>query len=223
LRIEAETGRSDVLHEESCYIGHTNTSPTNPQAVTFCHEGPWGLVDQRMWGLNVATGKVWKIREQQDDVSVGHEYWFSDGNRIGYHGRSRSDASVHTFGIADWESGDYTESDFPFHSTHFHSLDEHLIVGDGTPFFAGRDDCQPYIQLYRREGTGYSGPKALAFHRSTFNDQHAHCHPRFTPDGHHVLYTSDLTAYSNMYLVEVGDYDNLQDLPSVLEGRAANP
>jgi hypothetical protein len=55
------------------------------------------------------------------------------------------------------------------------------------------------------------------------NNQHAHCHPRFTPDreassessgggGKAVLYTSDLTGYSNMYLVEVGEFDKLPDL-----------
>jgi len=49
-------------------------------------------------------------------------------------------------------------------------------------------------------------------YRSTFNNRHAHCHPRFTPDGKAVLYTSDLTLYSNMYLVEVGDFDELPDL-----------
>ena len=48
--------------------------------------------------------------------------------------------------------------------------------------------------------------------RGTFNNQHAHCHPRFTPDGKAVLYTSDLTAYSNMYLVEVGEFEELPDL-----------
>jgi Tol biopolymer transport system component len=36
--------------------------------------------------------------------------------------------------------------------------------------------------------------------------------PRFTPDGKAMLYASDLTAYSNMYLVEVGDFDRLPDL-----------
>ena len=55
------------------------------------------------------------------------------------------------------------------------------------------------------------------------NNQHAHCHPRFAPDreaspdssrggGKAVLYTSDLTAYSNMYLVEVGQFEELPDL-----------
>ena len=35
---------------------------------------------------------------------------------------------------------------------------------------------------------------------------------RFTPDGKAVIYTSDLTAYSNMYLVESGEFDELPDL-----------
>jgi hypothetical protein len=34
---------------------------------------------------------------------------------------------------------------------------------------------------------------------------------RFRLDGKAVLYTSDLTAYSNMYLVEVGEFDQLPD------------
>jgi len=44
------------------------------------------------------------------------------------------------------------------------------------------------------------------------NNQHAHCHPRFTPDGKAVPYGSAAASYSNMYLVEVGDFDELPDL-----------
>ena len=36
--------------------------------------------------------------------------------------------------------------------------------------------------------------------------------PRFTQDGKAVLYTSDLTGYSNLYMVEIGDFDELPDL-----------
>jgi oligogalacturonide lyase len=93
-------------------------------------------------------------------------------------------------------------------------LDEKLIVGDGTPasVFSSGGQARPYIQLFKWDGEQYVGPKILAYHRSTFNNQHAHCHPRFTPDGKAVLSTSDLTAYSNMYLVEVGAFDELPDL-----------
>ncbi len=210
VRIEIDTGKLEVIHEERCYRGHVNTSPTRPELLTFCHEGPWNEVDQRIWGLNILTGEVWKIRPQHDDVAIGHEYWFADGEYIGYHGRPRSGGGPHLFGVIRWDNSEQEEVSFPFHSTHFHSLDRQMIVGDGTPAF--RDNAKPYIQLFRWDGEQYVGPRILAYHRSTFNDQHAHCHPRFTPDGQHVLYTSDLTAYSNMYLVEVGDFEDLPEL-----------
>lgn len=211
LRLEIATGKCEVVHEDRRYLGHVNPSPTRPALLTFCHEGPWAEVEQRIWGLDIATGETWKIRPQEgDNFAIGHEYWFADGERIGYHGRPRSGDGDHVFGSIRWDNGAHTEVRFPFHSTHFHSLDESLIVGDGTPAF--RDRPQPYIQLFKWEGERYVGPRILAYHRSTFNDQHAHPHPRFTPDGKAILYTSDLTAYANLYLVEIGDFDTLPEL-----------
>ena len=99
---------------------------------------------------------------------------------------------------------------------HFHSLDETLIVGDGTPAFVFTSDspARPYIQLFKwdEEREEYVGPRILAYHRSTFNNQHAHPHPRFTPDGKAVIYNSDLTSYSNIYKVEVGDFETLPEV-----------
>ena len=214
VRIEIDSGKQEVLHEDRRYLGHVNASPTQPDLLTFCHEGPWNLVEQRIWGLNIQTGETWKVRPQEGDYSIGHEYWFADGVRIGYHGRPRDGSGRHVFGHIKWDNSEWVEDHFPFHSTHFHSLDEKLIVGDGTPanVFSGESRARPYIQLFKWNGERYVGPKILAYHRSTFNNQHAHCHPRFTPDGKAVLYTSDLTAYSNMYLVEVGAFDELPDL-----------
>ena len=211
VRIACDTGRVDVIHEDRCHMGHVNTSPTLPDVLTFCHEGPWARVEQRIWGLNIQTGEAWKVRDQSgQNVAIGHEYWFSDGERMGYHGRPRDGRGDHVFGFIRWDNTDHREVHFPFHSTHFHSLDETMMVGDGTAVF--RASAKPFIQLFKWDGRRYIGPKILAYHRSTFNDQHAHCHPRFTPDGKAVLYTSDLTSYSNMYLVEIGDFDALPDL-----------
>ena len=206
----------EVIHEDYRSMSHINTSPVLPDVLTYCHEGPWHRVEQRIWGLNIQTGETWKIRDQEgQNIAVGHEYWFADGEHIGYHGRPRDGKGNHIFGFIKWDNSDHTEINFPFHATHFHSLDETMMVGDGTPasVFSRTDTgAQPYIQLFKRDGDGYIGPRILAFHRSTFNDQHAHCHPRFTPDGKSVLYTSDLTSYSNMYLVDVGDFENLPEM-----------
>ena len=218
-RIEIATGKTEIVHEDRRYMGHVNASPTMPDVLTFCHEGPWNLIDQRIWGLNIQTGETWKVRPQHGDYSIGHEYWFADGVHIGYHGRPRDESGRHVFGHIRWDNEEWVEDHFPFHSTHFHSLDETLIVGDGTPAFvfskptsASTERARPFIQLFKWDGERYVGPKILAYHRSTFNNQHAHCHPRFMPDGKAVLYTSDLTSYSNMYLVEVGEFEELPDL-----------
>lgn len=213
-RIEVATGKTEIIHEDRRYMGHVNTSPALPDILTFCHEGPWNWIDQRIWGLNIQTGETWKVRPQHGDYSIGHEYWFADGVHIGYHGRPRDASGQHVFGHITWDNSDWVEDYFPFHSTHFHSLDENLIVGDGTAafVFTSESAARPYIQLFKWDGERYVGPRILAYHRSTFNNQHAHCHPRFTPDGKAVLYTSDLTAYSNMYIVEVGDFEDLPEL-----------
>ena len=88
LRIAVDGSGGQILFEESYWIGHVNTSPTRNELLTFCHEGPWNEVDNRIWGMNVDTGTVWKIRTRQEEgEAVGHEYWHADGERIGYHGR----------------------------------------------------------------------------------------------------------------------------------------
>ena len=86
LRISVDTGQAEVVWEERSWVGHINTSPTQPHLLTFCHEGPWNLVDCRIWGLDMNTGQAWKIRPTVPGESVGHEYWFEDGIHIGFHG-----------------------------------------------------------------------------------------------------------------------------------------
>jgi len=213
IRVEIATGKMEVIHEDRRFMTHVNLSPTNPDIMTFCHEGPWNLVEQRIWGLNIQTGERWKIRPQDDgEFAIGHEYWFTDGEHIGYHGRPRNGQGDHVYGYCKWDNSDTIETRFPFHSWHFASNDYQLIVGDGTG--VAQSGKQPFIQLFKWDGDNYIGPKIVAIHRSTFNGQHAHCHPRFTPDGKHILYTSDVSGYSNMYLVELKEYDDLPDLNS---------
>lgn len=211
IRIEVATGAMDVLHEDRRFMTHVNPSPTNPDLLTFCHEGPWRLVEQRIWGLNIRTGEVWKIRPQDDGrLVIGHEYWFADGEHIGYHGRPRDGQGDHVFGYRRWDNSDVVETRFPFHSWHFASNDHQLIVGDGTA--ALQTPTEPFIQLFRWNGSDYVGPKIVAAHWDTFNGQLVHCHPRFTPDGSHILYTSDATGYANLYLVALRPFDELPDL-----------
>lgn len=201
MRVAVDGSGVECAWAENYWIGHINTSPTQPNLLTFCHEGPWDKVDNRIWGLDLATGKAWMIRQPEPGANVGHEYWHADGIHIGYHGRTKEGRKF--FGKVRYDDTDRFEVDFPSETGHIHSNDFSLIVGDG----AG------YIRLWRWNGTDFDGPRALAHHRSSMKIQQAHPHPRFSPDGKRVLFTSDWTGYCQIYEAEVPEFDSLPVIP----------
>lgn len=202
-RVEIATGRHEVVFEERYWIGHVNTSPTRPELLTYCHEGPWDKVDQRIWLFDVASGANRPLRPAQRPAVIGHEYWFADGERIGYHGRNEAGAPI--IGHVRHDGSDQREAAFPGWTGHVHSLDERLVVGDG-------GDA---IRLWRQAGDGYEAPRALCLHRSGMRIQQTHPHPRLSPDGSHLVFTSDgRTGYGNVFLVRLAGLD-LGSLPSL--------
>ncbi|WP_079911787.1 oligogalacturonate lyase family protein [Paenibacillus sp. 32352] len=216
VKIPVASGEAKVIHEDKVWIGHINTSPTQPHLLSFCHEGPWDLVDHRIWCLNMDTQEVWKIRPSQDNVFVGHEYWHADGITIGYHGytESLSNKDGKFIGSIRYDNTNRQESAFPFQNMHIHSNDSSLIVGDGqqTSAYHG-EQFQDTICLWRNNAGVLEGPRILCRHRGSFQAQKLHVHPRFSPDGTKVLFTSDMTGYGNLYLVDVPEFDSLPKQP----------
>ncbi|MCW4019785.1 MAG: oligogalacturonate lyase family protein, partial [Candidatus Bathyarchaeota archaeon] len=85
--VSTDGSGAETVWEERTWIGHVNTSPTRPNLITFCHEGPWSRVDNRIWGLDLNTGEAWMIRSREGKESIGHEYWLADGIHLAYHAR----------------------------------------------------------------------------------------------------------------------------------------
>lgn len=197
VEVAVDGGGARTVFEEKYWIGHVNTSPTQRHLLTFCHEGPWNLVDQRVWGLDVDSGKAWKIRPTSGKETVGHEYWYADGVRIGYHGLDASGKPM--IGRIRHDNSDRREASFPGQTGHTFSLDEKLIVGDGGGV----------IRLWRYDGEEYSKPRVLCRHDSAMRIQQAHPHPRISPDGRCVIFTSDRPGYCNVYRVNLVDFDQL--------------
>jgi len=195
-RVPTSGGDLEILWEEDEWIGHINTSPRDAHLLTFCHEGPWPLVEQRMWGLDAERKAVWKIRSESEGMVIGHEYWFADGSRVGYHGRTAD--RVPLWGHADYLGGDFKEYHVLRPSMHFHSLGAELLVSDGSA-------SDPYLRLWRWNGEGYDGAVLLR-HSGSFHSQQLHVHPAMTPDGAGILFTSDMHGYGNMYLVRIPEF-----------------
>lgn len=197
IKVAIDGAGGESIFEERYWIGHVNTSPTRSDLLTFCHEGPWNEVDNRIWGMNADSGEVWKIRAREADESVGHEYWHADGERIGYHGRNRDGTQF--LGHAHYDDSDRVEVSFPGQTGHIHSNAPELIVGDG-----GR-----VVRLWRSSGDGYDGPRALCRHDSSMKIQQLHVHPRFDATGRYVIFTSDVSGYGDVYQVEVPSFESL--------------
>jgi len=48
LKIPLAGGEPQLVHEDHYWLGHFNASPKLPSIMTFCHEGPWAKVDNRI-------------------------------------------------------------------------------------------------------------------------------------------------------------------------------
>ncbi|NCQ31793.1 MAG: oligogalacturonide lyase [Armatimonadetes bacterium] len=194
VRVATDGSGGESVWQEQTWIGHVNTSPTHANLLTFCHEGPWDKVDNRIWGFDLDTGKAWMIRPREAGENPGHEYWHADGVTVGYHGR-RPDGSKF-LGKTRYDNTDRFEADFPGETGHIHSNDFHLIVGDGGSV----------IRAWQWNGASFDGPRVLAEHRSSMKIQQAHPHPRFNADGTKVVFTSDWTGYCQVYEAEVPEF-----------------
>ena len=201
--ISTDGKSAETIWKEKYWVGHVNTSPSQPNLLTFCHEGPWNRVDNRIWCLDINTKKAWKIRPRKGNEEVGHEYWHSDGIYIGYHGEHLNGKKF--FGRIKYDNTDRFEVDFPHETGHIHSNDFSLIAGD-----AGG-----VVRLWKWNGKNYDGPRLLATHRCSFQIQQLHVHPRFSADGKQILYTSDMSGYGNLYLAEVPEFESL---PKIKDG-----
>ena len=78
------TGETRRVNRCTDWLGHLQFSPTDPNLLMFCHEGPWHKVD-RIWTIR-ADGSDLKLIHQRTMVMeiAGHEFWSSDGKTIWY-------------------------------------------------------------------------------------------------------------------------------------------
>ena len=215
LRVPIDGGEPEVLQEtERWASSHVNASPTRPELFMYAEEGPWAVVENRIWTMNAETGETWQLRDVPEAGGVGHEYWLQDGERVGYHGslddpqgRARVDEPDPFMGSVRYDDTDRREMDLPqsvYALTHSHANTPKMHVCDGS--FTD----VPYAIVYRyNEATeSYDGPHKLA--TVDWREGSPHPHSRFSPDGEQVLFDSArYDGSSNLYLVDVPAFEDL--------------
>lgn len=199
--------------EDTHWLGHFQFAPDDSTLATFCHEGPWNLVQQRIWLLDLVSGKVSPCFRQQEDDSVGHEFWtrdgliFFDNRRKGHDGTITSSHAQATFhptgesqkpyiGFADKTGRVIRRIDMPFYCNHYHANNDNtLLVGDEV-------DDLVLIGI----ADGKASLHTLCNHGTSWYMQRTHCHPTFSWGADKILYTSDREGKCNLYLVPDVEY-----------------
>ncbi len=199
LRLDLQTGQlSEIWRRERFWVNHVLVNPTNPDLILFCHE--YSELPDRMWLLDVSTGEYEPIPGQGGDEWYQHEFWSGDGRRVCFHGGAQHDPEVGFCGWYELETGRYDKF---YHRTpgrayahyNLHPFEPTMITdGEAHPGGISRvhlaGDKQEFELLCRHDSYKFD------------DDQRCHPHPSFTPDGKQVVFTSNRTGSSNVYLVE---------------------
>lgn len=204
-------GAFDV-HRDTHWLGHFQFCPDDSTLATFCHEGPWNLVTQRIWILDFVSREAKPCYRQEEYDSIGHEFWtqdsyiFFDDRGPGHDGTITSsrtqavvtDVSVNEnvmipfIGLADRYGNVVRRVDMPFYCNHYHANpDNTILVGDDVDDLVLIDISGDEAKL-----------SVLCHHKTSWHTQSSHCHPTWSWDGTRILYASDCDGKVNIYLVE---------------------
>ena len=205
------SGWFDVF-KDTHQVGHFQFSPDDSTLGMFCHEGPWNLVTQRIWFLDFVSREARPCYRQDENDSIGHEFWTQDGyvffdNRgPGHDGTITSDRTqavvkevavnentmIPFVGLMARDGSLVRKIDLPYYCNHYHANpDNTVLVGDDV-------DNLVLIDISGEQAS----IETLCTHHTSWHTQSSHCHPTWDWDGSRILYASDHGGRVQLYLLE---------------------
>lgn len=202
-----------VVMTDTHWVGHLQFSPKIPTLLSYCHEGPWNYVHQRIWLLDTVTRIPYPCFRQEEDDSVGHEFWtrdnlvFFDNRRAGHDGTITKDKTqavtqeteaekkhqIPYVAFADTEGNVVRKIDLPYYCNHYNANgDNTLLVGDDVENLV-------LIDITKEKPTISN----LCYHGTSWDGQITHCHPTWSWDSSKILFESDRGGSCNLYLINV--------------------
>ena len=216
--INTATGEVKVIHRATDWLNHLEFSPTDPNLLMFCHEGPWHKVD-RIWTIDPDGTNIVKVHTRTMAGEIfGHEFWSHDGKTIWYDLQTPRGEDFWLAGF-NVETGERTR----YHlqrdewSIHFNvTADGKLFCGDGgDPGQVARARNGQWIYLFRPEVIKFEGelndrefaqPGVLRAEKLVGMAKHNYrLEPNvsFTPDQKWVVFRSNMFGDTYTFAVEV--------------------
>jgi oligogalacturonide lyase len=217
-------GDMKTLLHSTDWVNHLLFSPTDPELLMYCHEGPWQKVD-RIWMIHTDGTHNTLIHKRTMAMEIaGHEFWGLDGKTIWYDWQYPKGEDFFLAGY-NLETGKRTA----FHmqrnewSIHFNlTRDLDLFTGDGgDPGQVAKAPDGEWIELFyphmlpTGEGTlnepNFWQPGVFQSERLVNMSHHYYREEpnvRFSPDKTLVLFTSNMFGPSYVFGVEVKKAEN---------------
>jgi oligogalacturonide lyase len=232
--ISVKTGKVNIIYRENDWTNHLQCSPTDPNLIMFCHEGPWHYVD-RIWTIKSDGSGLRSVHQRAMDLEIaGHEFLSADGKMLWYDLQTPKSGVFWLAGL-NLENGERTWYNLKREewSVHFNvSPDGTLFAGDGggpssvasrTPDGATLDPPGngQWIYLFRPVNannparvfpeqkdlirTGYLKSERLV--NMATHDYDLEPNVSFTPDMQWIVFRSNMHGQTHTYAVEIAKSD----------------
>jgi oligogalacturonide lyase len=192
------------IHREKEWTNHLLFSPTDPDILSYCHEGPWEKND-RIWNINIKTGKntLMHVRTMKNEIA-GHEFFGVSGNREWF---DLQKPKGDTFFLAafDMKTGKEDriyQMDRNEWSIHFNvSKDEKTFIGDGgDPGQVAKAPNGEWIYLFKPEGDRLKSEKMVNMgHHNYKLEPNVH----FSPDEKWIIFRANFEGIEQIYAVQI--------------------
>ncbi|RHP33546.1 oligogalacturonate lyase family protein [Lachnotalea sp. AF33-28] len=219
--IDVDQKTSRVVLEQNCWFGHPQIRPGDPDTIMFCHEGPYDLIDARLWLVQSDGSNLRCCREQPNDLILTHEFWLPDGSKLAFVYRETTGDKIENIRMIDpvtleeeilmpcspyahficdkqnkYMVGDSQSGDVPIHMlTEEDRRKAKESVGNDFLYLVDVEKRREYKLCYH--GTSWSAEYG--------NSQDTHPHPFFTEDNKSVIFTSDKAGRPCIYKIDLKD------------------
>lgn len=219
--IDVENGTSHVVLEDRCWMGHPQIRPGDPETIMFCHEGPYDLIDARLWLVQRDGSNLRCCREQPSDLILTHEFWLPSGEKLAFVYRETTGDLIENIRLIEpftleeeilmpcspyahficdkkyqYMVGDSQGSDLPIHLL---TEEERKRIKESV-----LNDFLYLVDVEKRT------EKKICYHGTSWspefgNTQDTHPHPCFTEDNEKIIFTSDKSGKPCIYMIAVKD------------------
>ncbi|HEU4767890.1 MAG TPA: oligogalacturonate lyase family protein [Pyrinomonadaceae bacterium] len=200
--INIKSGEVKEFYQATDWLNHVQFSPTDPELMMFCHEGPWHLID-RIWTIRIDGSNKRLMHKRTMDMEIaGHEF-FGPGNMLWYDLQTPKSQVF-------WLAGVDVVTDKRIRykvareewSVHFNvSPDGKLFAGDGGgPNSVAAPGNGQWIYLFVPDGDRLKTTRLVSLARHNYGLEP---NVTFTPDQKWIVFRSNMLGPTFVFAVEV--------------------